>query len=95
MNLAFTDEAMEDLEEIRLFLIEAEVANYREIVNDLIACTEKLLIFPGLGVPVVDAPASDDIRDYFHKKHVLRYQITVDVIFVLRIWHQKENERNE
>lgn len=95
MKLAFTDEAIEDLEEIRLFLIEAEIANFPEIVNDLIVCTENLLIFPGLGVPVVDAPASDEIRDYVHEQYVLRYQVTVDVIFILRIWHQKENQRNE
>lgn len=95
MKLAFTDEAIEDLEGIRQFLMEAQAENFREVVDDIIASTENLLIFPRLGVSVINAPNPDEIRDYLYKNYVLRYQITLGVIFILRVWHQKENARNE
>lgn len=95
MKLAFTEEAIEDLEGIRQFLIEVEAASCQAIVEEIIASTENLLTFPRLGILVISTSRAEEIRDYLHKNYVFRYQITQDVIFILRVWHQRENARNE
>ena len=95
MELAFTDEAIDDLEFIHHFLLELDVINHQAIVENIIIAANKLLVFPRIGVPVQHAETLDLMRDYFYEKYVLRYLITDTHIFILRIWHQKENERNE
>lgn len=95
MDLVFTDEAIVDLEYIHRFLIEAEVANHQHIVEDIISGADSLLVFPRLGVQVQQADTNDTVRDYYYKNFVLRYLIRTSRISILRVWHQRENERNE
>ena len=95
MDLEFTDEAIDDLEYIHHFLIEAEVVNHQEIIEEVISGAENIRVFPRSGVQVPKAESPDLLRDYYYKNFVLRYLITASRIFILRVWHQKENERNK
>jgi len=94
LELEFTEEASNDIGRIRAFLVEAGVAQYREIVADIIGATETLRFFPEIGVQVTKDTIPGETRDYFYKEYCLRYLITPMCLYILRIWHQKENERN-
>jgi len=93
MKLQFTEEASHHLEYIQGFLIEAGVANYQQIVADIIAAADNLLVFPRIGSKV-DTLLPNELRDYYHKGFCLRYLMTPLCIYILRIWHQRENERS-
>jgi len=94
MDLEFTEEASNDIEHIQRFLIAAEAANHQQIVGDIVSSADRLLTFPRLGVKVSAANNPDLIRDYYYKTFVLRYLLTPARIYILRVWHQRENERN-
>lgn len=94
MELEFTEEASNDLAFIRQFLIDAGVPNSQTIVEDIASAAGYLLVFPRSGVRVVASENPDLVRDYYHKNYVLRYLITPGRIYILRVWHQKENQRN-
>lgn len=95
MEIQFTDEANDDLEYIYQFLIDAGVANAAGILRGVIDAADNLLVFPKMGALVLMLKYSDEIRDYYHKNFCLRYLVTNECIFILRVWHQKEKERND
>ena len=95
MDLIFTDEALDDLEYIHEFLQSAEVHQVDEIVGNIIATTRQLLIFPKSGRPVRKSDLWGDVRDFFGRRYCFRYALFGGHIYILRIWHQRENERNE
>jgi len=43
-----------------------------------------------LGVKVAFAPEPDVVRDLIMGNYLARYLITEKVIYILRIWHHKE-----
>lgn len=56
--------------------------------------TERLAVFPKSGVPVHISSEWGEVRDFFSKGYCFRYAIYRGDIRILRVWHQKENERN-
>lgn len=94
MGLEFTEEASNDLEYIQTFLIDADVSNYQQIVADIIEAADNLLVFPRIGSKVANTAPPNEVRDYYHKGFCLRYLITPMCLYILRVWHQRENERN-
>ena len=47
-----------------------------------------------LDLKVQRAPEPDLIRDLYIGQYCVRYLIGTDYLYILRIWHGKENERN-
>jgi len=94
MQLIFTDEALNDLEYIHDFLIKAGVVEVDEIKDRLISSAKRLLDFPKLGITVHSSARWGDVRDLFSEHYCLRYTFYQGDVYILRIWHQKENERN-
>lgn len=66
----------------------------RRIAIDIQEGVEKLKIFPEIGLSVMRAPGPSQIRDLFINDYTVRYLITEEAIYILRNWHDKENERN-
>ena len=95
MDLRFTDEANNDLNHIHQFLIQVGVAHASDIMSAIIKAADNLRTFPRMGLPVAMLKQADEVRDYYYKDFCLRYLISADCIYILRIWHQRENERNE
>ena len=93
MHLHFTDEAINDLQRLREFLLLKGVARTQLIVEQLIQGIEALTENPSRGVLVNEAP-NKSIRDLFINQYCVRYTSLSTAIVVLRIWRQKENERN-
>ncbi len=47
-----------------------------------------------MGLPVNKAPDPEIIRDLYVGKYTARYLLDNFNIYILRIWHNKENEKN-
>lgn len=94
MNVIFMDEAMDDLHYLREFLLSSGVPGAFQIIDRVIASTEQLRAFPRMGTAVEQSPEFGDVRDLFSGQYCLRYACYSDCIYILRVWHQRENQRN-
>lgn len=95
MEIQFTPESLDDLERLRQFLMEAGAPYAKRMANDIVQGLQNLQLFPRLGLPVQRAPDPDAIRDLYVDKYCVRYLITTEVIYILRVWHGREDERNK
>lgn len=94
MKIEFTPESLDDLERLRQFLVDAEASYAKNMLSDIIQGLQKLQLFLRLGLPVRQAPDPNIMRDWYIGRYCVRYLIGKNVIYILRIWHGKENERN-
>ncbi len=94
MNIRYSPESIDDLRRVVEFVEEKNPFAARRIAIDLQEGVEKLKQFPKIGLPVLNAPDSEQIRDLYIGKYTVRYLIANDNIYILRIWRGKENERN-
>lgn len=95
MDIQFTPEAVADLERLRQFLMEAGAPYVKRMADDIAQGLQNLQLFPRLGLSVQRAPDPDVIRDLYIGKCCVRYLITSEVIYILRVWHGREDERNQ
>ena len=94
MFIKYSPEAVTDLQRVVEFVENKNPFAARRIAIDLQEGVEKLKQFPEIGLPVLKAPDPTQIRDLYINDYTVRYLITNEVIYILRIWHDKENERN-
>lgn len=94
MNIRYTAEAIEDLSRLRQFIAEHDPAAARRVALELRARIGKLRVFPRMGIRVSRAPDPESVRDLFIGPYVVRYLLAGDDLFILRVWHGKEDERN-
>ena len=94
MKLSFTPEAVVDLSRLRAFIESKNPIAAQRIANELLKGIEKLKIFPEIGLKVVRAPQPHLIRDLFVGNYTIRYLIGDNEIYVLRMWHGKEIEKD-
>ena len=94
MKIKYSPEAVTELQRVVEFVENKNPFAARRIAIDLQEGADKLKQFPEIGLPVMNAPDPSSIRDLFINDHTVRYLITNEVIYILRIWHDKENERN-
>lgn len=90
----YSPESIEDLQRIVKFVEVKNPYAARRIAIDIQEGVSRLKQFPEIGLPVIKAPDPEIIRDLYLGDYTARYLITDDVIFILRIWHNKENEKN-
>ena len=90
MNLLYSEEAIQDLIRLRKFIeIENPLAAQRAAAS-IKKGISQLKEFPRLGAKVGAAPDPDVVRDLIIGNYLARYLITEQVIYILRIWHHKE-----
>jgi len=94
MKISYSPEAIEDLVRLREFIASKSPLAARRIANELLTGIEKLKIFPRMGISVERAPDPKLIRDLFIEQYTVRYFLAEEEIFVLRIWHDKEIEKD-
>ena len=94
MKIEYTIDSINDLKRLRKFIEEKNPIAAKRIANELLSGAEKLKAFPKIGLPVLRAHDSEIVRDLFVGRYTVRYLITNKVIYILRIWHGKEIEKD-
>ena len=91
MNIRYSLEAVEDLRRLREFIEEKNPAAAQRAASTILKGLAQLKSFPLLGAKVSRAPNPEAVRDLVVGNYLARYLVHEKEIYVLRIWHQKEN----
>jgi plasmid stabilization system protein ParE len=94
IEVKYSPESLADLQRVVEFVEVKNLYTARRIAIDLQEGVFKLKQFPQIGLPVIKAPDSEKIRDLYVSDYTVRYLITDETIYILRVWHNKENEKN-
>ena len=94
MKIRYTAEAVHDLERLRAFIEPKNPHAARRVAAELLDGIANLAVFPELGLPVQRAPNPKLIRDLFVGNYTIRYKLSEGSITILRIWHEKETEKD-
>lgn len=93
MKIRYSPESIDDLQSMVEFVEVKNPFAARRIAIDLQEGVDKLKLFSKIGLPVLKAPDPEQIRDLYLGNDTVRYLITDEIIYILRILHNKENER--
>ena len=91
MRIFYSPESIDDLRRLREFI---EIKNPRaanKIAASISMGIKQLNSFPYLGVEVPLAPNPEMIRDLIIGNYIVRYLVNDEEVYVLRVWHHKEN----
>jgi plasmid stabilization system protein ParE len=94
VKISYTPESIDDLVRLRAFIEEKNPVAAERIANSLLSGIEKLKVFPRMGLPVGSAPDPEVIRDLYIEQYTVRYISSQSELIVLRIWHNKEHEKD-
>ncbi len=95
MKIKYSPQSVSDLQRLHDFVAEKNPLSARKIAIEIQESVEKLKQFPNIGLPVSRADNPEKIRDLYVGKYTLRYQIdSRELLYVLRIWHNKEIEKD-
>jgi plasmid stabilization system protein ParE len=90
MELKWTGKALSDLERLYEFLTPANKRVAARTVQSLAAAPVRLLEYPHLGEKL-DEFGPRQVRRLLVGNYELRYEIQDFTIYILRIWHTREN----
>lgn len=91
MRLKYTKDALQDLTILREFIAVKNPDAAQRISSELVSGIEHLTAFPKMGLEVKEAPNPDILRDIFILDYHVRYLALDETLYILRIWHQKED----
>ena len=94
MNIQYSPEAIDDLVRLREFIAAKNPYAAKHVAQKLLFGIEKLKDFPEIGLSVQRSPEPEKVRDLFITNYTVRYLIGQETIFILRIWHGKEIEKD-
>ena len=94
MKIDYSPESIEDLIRLRAFIETENPLAARRIANMILEGVDKLNIFPRMGLPVHQAPNPELIRDLYIGQYTIRYLVSKKMVYILRIWHGKEIEKD-
>ena len=89
MKLIFSKTAVNDLVRLRAFIAQHSPEAAQRIAQRLRGAIERLVDAPQIGRPVDNMPG--EIRDLIFGKYVVRYEVREQYLYILRIWHGKED----
>ena len=90
MRILYSPESVEDLQKLRAFIAEKNESAAALTAASLLSAISKLKTFTKMGIEVNKAN-SQLIRDLIVDDFIVRYLISEKSIYVLRVWHQKED----
>ena len=90
MKLSYSREAIGDLIRLREFIATKNPMADQKIAKTIRKGISQLKTFPYLGVEVEQAPNPEMIRDLIIGNYIVRYLIHAKQIYILRVWHHKE-----
>ena len=89
MRLQFSRVALHDLVRLRDFISQHNPEAAKRVSKRLRGAINGLVDIPKIGRPVEDMPG--EIRELIFGRYVIRYEIRGDDLYVLRVWHGKED----
>ncbi|SEK55637.1 type II toxin-antitoxin system RelE/ParE family toxin [Nitrosovibrio tenuis] len=90
MALKWTASAERDLVRIHAFLATVNRAAAAKVIKQLVVGAEQLLTYPQLGV-LLEEFAPRGVRRVIVGDYELRYEVTENLIYILRLWHVRED----
>lgn len=90
MILRWTTSAERDLVRIHAFLATINPRAAAQVVRQLIAGAEQLIQYPQLGIKLEEF-LPRDVRRMIIGDYELRYELTDEAIYILRLWHGRED----
>ena len=89
MKLIFSRAAVYDLFRLREFIAQLSPKAAQRVSQRLRGAIERLVDMPQIGRPVENLPG--EIRELIFGKYVVRYEVRQQILYILRIWHGKED----
>ena len=89
MRLSFSESSVEDLIRVRKSIERHNPSRAGKVAKQLISAIKKLASFPQIGKWIPDLPG--DIREMIFGEYIVRYAVTENHIYSLRIWHGVEH----
>jgi plasmid stabilization system protein ParE len=90
MDLKWTSKALSDLARLYEFLAPANKQAAARTVQALTAAPERLLDQPRIGEQL-DEFEPREVRSILVGHYEMRYEIVVSTLYVLRLWHTRED----
>ena len=94
MRVRYSPESIDDLIRLRDFIKTKNPVVAQRIANELLDGINKVKLFPKIGLPVMRGADPQSIRDLFIGNYTIRYLIGNNEIYILRMWHGKEIEKD-
>ena len=88
--IKWTTNAQRDIAKVYDFLVRSNPNAAVQTVNLLIEGIEKIDAFPQLGIRLDDFKPRE-VRRIIIGDYEIRYEFTENTIFVLRLWHSRED----
>ena len=89
MRLIFSRAAVYDLVRLREFIAQHSPEAAQRVAQRLRGAIERLVDMPQIGRPVENLPG--EIRELIFGKYVVRYEVRQQSLYILRIWHGRED----
>ena len=89
MKLIFSKAAVHDLVRLRDFIAQHSPEAAQRVAQRLRGAIQKLVDTPQIGRPVDNMLG--EIRELIFGKYVVRYEVRQQYLYILRIWHGKED----
>ena len=89
MKLQFSRAALHDLVRLREFIATHNSVAANRVANRLLRAIKGLVVTPKIGRPVDDF--SGEVREFIFGRYVVRYEVRKSVLYILRIWHGRED----
>jgi len=89
MKLTFSETSAHDLVRLREFIAQNNPAAARRVAKTLKGAILRLVEAPQVGRPVEDLPG--EIRELVFGKYIVRYEVRKKTLYILRIWHGRED----
>ena len=90
MKIRWSASASDDLVRLHAFLEPVAPEAASRIIAQLARAPERLRQFPRLGEKI-DAYEPREVRRLIVGNYEMRYELSAGDIFILRIWHSREN----
>lgn len=94
MRIVWTGRASADLVRLHAFLEPVAPDAAAHIVQQLAHAPDRLVDFPRIGEKL-DAYAPREVRRIIVGRYEMRYEIADAVIFILRLWHSREDRSGD
>lgn len=90
MKLKWTSKALSDLARLHEFLVQVNQAAAAQAVQALIKAPSILLTNPRIGEQLFEFEPRE-VRRLLVGHYEMRYEIQDSIIYMLRLWHTREN----